>query len=417
MMRLSALTALLTWAFRKGIDMGKKRRLLTNSTRNTFTSCHRKFELAIIQRLEAILRAPPLAFGSLIHSCVEDFYNNHVVLHGPRINAWLNGYCEIIKALEEKTGEQGRVDTTKAEELATLAKGMMMGYVDRYAGDLGKWKVLACELQFRYPLPTTCPKCNGTGCAQCNKTGLGRQSPLWDYGGIQDLLIADERDTVWVVEHKTTVLSDLDQYALDLGMDMQPRGYLWAARQWCKANGHKPPVGVLYNIMRKKIPATPATTQCKRCKGKGETVKAGNCLACAGTGVGGISKSKGIDTTLPLYLAAIKAHSHLDINHYEDQITMLQARGDRFFKREYHYVSDREIVEWLLETHQIVRDIGTCKHWYRDLTSCNVNGRKCQFRKICLEDSISGRANFRVRESEHPELERDEDNSAEVSAQ
>lgn len=381
--------------------MGKrKRKLITNSTRNTFTNCHRKYKLRHKDRLEPIMRAPPLAFGSLIHECLAELYSDKVIFFDNQIDDWLQDYKDRI----EQAGTE--VDLEKAEKLAELAKGMLLGYIERFGEDLSKWRILAVEKEFRYPLPTPCSKCRGEGCAACGKTGLGRNSPVWDYGGVIDLLIQDERGSTWIVEHKTTIESDLDAYDRDLGLNMQPRGYLWAARKICIENGWPKPTGIIYNIMRKKVPSEPETTQCKRCRGTA-TRKGLPCEFCNATGVGGISRSK-TDTTLDKFIAALKQHPHLDVKNYEDIIMQLQARGDRFFKRVQYFVSDRDVIEWLLETHQIVRDIGATQHWYRDLSSCNVNGRRCPYRLICLEDNDMARAcNFHVRDSEHPEMEID----------
>ena len=389
--------------------MGKtSRRSLTNSTKGSFTNCHKKYYWKHVEKLDPIVTKPPLAFGRLIHQCKEEFYKNKVVLFDSIIDQWLDDYKQTIIEAQKKSGFEGEVDLSKAEKMADLAKGIMIGYVERYAQDLNKWKILAVEKEFRYPLVVPCSKCQGDGCDKCNKTGLGRKSPVWDYSGVIDLIIQDEKNHTWIGEHKTTALSDLDEYERDLGLDMQPRGYVWAARKICQENGWPKPIGIIYNLIRKKIPATPKTTQCKKCKGTGEK-KGSPCRDCNSTGIGGLSKAQGIDTTLDRYVEALNKHPHIDINHYQDVILQLQARGDRFFKRVQFFISDKEIIEWLKETYQICRDIAHTKWFYRDLTSCNVNGRRCAYRSLCLDDSCMARANFKQRDTVHPELQGEEE--------
>jgi len=382
------------------------RRLLTNSMRRTFTQCRRKYFFVYPERLSPIVTAPPLSFGQLVHDCLEDFHINKNVLFDHVMNAWeIKHHAEVDAAAG--SNEYADVDHDKIADLRKLATGMMQGYVQRYANDLNTWRILACEKPFRYPISTF-------------KSGTrGRSSATWDFGGKIDLLFADQ-DGSWILENKTTQETDKDKYETTLMLDTQPIGYVWGAEKLIQEMGWPPLRGIIYNVLRKKLPADPHPLKCKSCKGSGQPTKKAqkeghtSCPTCNATGVVGISTKQSTDTTVEKYVAAIRSYPHLDINDkdYEDVISMLTSRGDRFFWRFWHPVSLQDIEDWERETYQITRDIDTCEAFYRNVSACSVNGRKCPYRRICLEDDPIARRNFIVRDTEHPELKAEEIDAA-----
>ena len=389
------------------------RRTITNSARRAFSRCRRYYWFRYIQKLDPIFTAPPLSFGTLIHACLEDFYVNKSVLFDGIIDKWRADYLAEFHSVDSSVIE-GEVDTTKIDKMAELARGMMRGYVAKRAGDLNDWEILAVEKPFRFPLHTICGKCNGNGCDACGGSGLGRKSPVWDQAGKLDLAMR-HNGLVWVVENKTTTLTDRDQYENDLGLDTQPRSYVWAVKRMIEANGWGKLGGLLYNVLRKKEPANPHPLQCKSCKGSGNPSKKAQkeghhdkCPACVGSGVSGISKKQGTDTTIEKYTQAIRQYPHLDVNDYEDVLAMLQSRGDRFFWRFYHHVGESDLNDWETETYQVCRDIATTDRYYRNPDACTVMGRRCAFRRICTDDDPIARRNFTVREEDHPELKAEE---------
>ena len=384
------------------------RRLITNSMRRTFTNCRRQYLFRYNERLQPIVGAPPLKFGSLIHDCLEDFHSNKNVFFDRVINTWESDYKKEVASLQDPGDPYGAdVDYDKIEAMHKLAAGMMMGYIKKHGDDLNNWKILAVEKPFRFPLYTF-------------SDGVrGRRSGKWDMGGKLDLMFAD-KDGSWLMEHKTTVETDKDNYESGLMLDTQPRGYVWAARQIIEQEGWPPLRGILYNVLRKKLPMDPKHLKCKSCKGSGEPTKTAQkkdpnlteCPTCVGTGIIGVSQAQNTDTTVEKYAAAIKQYPHLDVNDYEDTLQKLTARGDRFYWRFWHHISESDVSEWERETYQVTRDIDTAESFYRNISVCNINGRKCPFRRICLEDSEMGRRNFTVRDDEHPELKAEEIDTA-----
>ena len=389
------------------------RRVQTNSARRVFTHCRRQYWFKYIEKLDPIFTAPPLSFGTLIHNCLESFHKDKEVLFDGTINAWRDAYVAEFNAVNQDPDFVGDIDTEKIEGMAELAKGMMLGYVAKNAKDLNTWEILAVEEPFRFPLRTICSKCNGKGCQACDGAGLGRRSPVWDQAGKLDLVIKDE-GLVWVVENKTTVETDRDRYESDLLLDTQPRSYiramqhLAAERDWGRVGG------LIYNVLRKRLPADPHPLKCKSCKGSGQPTKKAQkeghteCPTCNATGVIGISKHQGTDTTIAKYTEAIRRYPHLDVNDYEDVLSKLQARGDRFFWRFYHHIGPSDLNDWEAETYQVCRDIATTDRFYRNPNACSVNGRRCPYRRICTEDDPIARRNFKQRDEAHPELTAEE---------
>lgn len=390
------------------------RMVQTNSARRTFTRCRRQYWFKYIQRLDPIFTAPPLSFGRLIHECLEAFHRDKTVLFDGVIKSWRDAYVAEFNSVNQDPDFVGDIDTEKIDAMAELARGMMLGYVAKYARDLNAWEILAVEEPFRLPLRTICGKCNSNGCDSCGGTGLGRKSPVWDQAGKLDLVMRED-GLVWIVENKTTAETDPGRYESDLLLDTQPRSYLWAVRHLAEQRGWGKVGGILYNVLRKRIPADPHPLQCKSCKGSGDpskkAIKEGatdKCPACHGTGVSGISTKQGTDTTIAKYTEAIRRYPHLDVNDYEDVLSMLQSRGDRFFWRFYHHVSETDLNDWEAETYQVCRDIATTDRFYRNPDACSVNGRRCPYRRICTEDDPIARQNFKQRDEAHPELSAEE---------
>lgn len=385
-------------------EVKHRHREVSDSRIKTYTGCKRKYKLTYKDRLSPVIDAPNLSFGKLFHECLRKFYENKLVTFETVIQAWLKDYKQAIVEHSNFAKSEWDIDTIKAEELAKLCTGLMHDYVQKYASDHSKWEIIAVEQPFLLPLHVPCPKCGGEGCKFCKKTGLGRKAPELFYRGYMDLIIREKSkpDVAWVVEHKTTVNKDIAAYMNDLVLDTQPRGYVWAAKQLMKINKLDCDIaGVIYNVCRKKIPSVPATTQCRKCKGTGRSkpkVETNSlCPICNGTGVGGISKAQ-IDTLPEIYAAELNKYPHLNLDDYIDQLQVITARKNRFLMREYHYVSTQDMLDWELELYHKTRDMFSTKYFYRNETACNIPGRKCAYRRICLEDNEMARRNFVERE-------------------
>jgi hypothetical protein len=369
-------------------------KLISNSRRKTWAGCRRRFQFRYMDNLEPVVDSPVLTTGRLLHACLQAFYKDKIVLFDSIIRQWLEAYRKAVMGVDAEVLEFEPGD--KAEEIGDLVRGLMAGYVARHADDLDKWEVLAVEKEFTVPLRTLCGACKGAGCDKCGGAGQGRTSSSWSYHLILDLLIREEGH-VWVVEHKSTTLTNPDEYERDLSLDTQPRGYVYAAAKLCEERGWPKPIGVLYNCLRRKVPSEPKATQCRSCKATGKAKDGSLCVACAGSGVGGLSATMP-DSTVQVFLDTLRKYPHLKSADYQEQIAALQMRGDRFYYRFRHFVSDAEILDWQRETYQVCRDIDTTDYYYRNTEGCKAYGRRCPYYRLCIEDNELARRNFKTRE-------------------
>ena len=398
-----------------------QRRILTSSTLKEFTGCRQRHNYRYTQRLEPKARPMPLDFGSLWHNLLEAFW---LGMRTPadferKIEEWRSDFERRVRA-EPALYDEAGIAIDDAMEIVALAGGMIHGYLERWGADSKRFEVLLVEHPFRFPMHVPCRFCKGKRCGKGKGTGTGRKSPTWDWSGKIDLLVRDRdmRDSIWLMEHKTTSETDPDAYMAKLALDTQHRGYLWAARQICAKRKWKMPAGVIYNVARKKLPAVPQTTQCKSCKGEGQRraeprsrtdLSMARCQECAGTGVGGISKAKNTDTTVALFEAALSKQPHLPRADYQDLIDTLGKRGDRFFWRRHAYVSDDAVTDWQVHSMAVAKEIGACERGagtiHRNEGACFSFGRRCPFWRLCIEDDPMARNNFTVRENELPEMD------------
>lgn len=376
------------------------RRLTSVTALKQWSRCRRQWMYDRFLGLRPKDRPIPLRFGSLLHECLELFYRDKVVLFSDFVHAKVDAEIAALRT------DPASYNTTEDEvrEIGELCLGVMHGYVVRYAAsDHERFEVLGVELPFRFPVRVPCGRCEGAGCDKCGGSGLGRASPTWDVHGFIDLLVRDKHHGVTLVkESKSTVESDVDQFMRKLVIDPQPRVYVTAARLLVKEHGWPPVGGVFYDVVRRKIPAEPVRLKCA-CDRAGakhpgfDKDGVSPCPKCSGTKSIGLSKSQGTDTTFDVYRNALAQLPHVDVSEYGDVLQKLMARGDRFFAREHHHVSARDESDWMIEAYQATRDIAEATRsgrFYRNTDACDLQGRSCPFKSLCLEDRPEARARF-----------------------
>lgn len=260
------------------------------SDRITFKQCRLKWEFSSPLRrgLSPVKTQPPLMFGSAVHSALESYYDPTFEERNPHRGALaLSSYIQSWYSLLPNPDIE---DDVLLEDSLALGQGMLDHYLAT-ADD--RFKVLAVEMSFEVPIP-------------------GISDAV--YAGKLDGLIEDENGRIWVLEHKTAdKLPDKTEYLL---MDEQCGSYLWALEQ---QGIHAE--GVLYNILRKKLP-----TKMKELK------------------TGGLSQRADADTTYEYAYAQIKNYYEGEVpDKYVDWLEMLSLKGNRFFYRENVRRSSKEI--------------------------------------------------------------------------
>jgi len=209
---------------------------------------------------------------------------------------WANETIEdVALSLSQETEWSDQVD---------LGKSILTRYVD-YSQAHDHWEVVAVETTLQARLPRTHTYLVGT----------------------VDLLVRQRDGKLWVVDNKTCK-SFVDP--MDVELDDQMTSYLWLVEQ----NYGERPGGAIYNELRKKIPATPYELK-----------------------NGGLSKSKSIDTTPEVYLAAVLEHG-LDPMDYVDMFQKLEHND--FFRRTPIMRTRPEIEAFAEDLAEISREIRKC---------------------------------------------------------
>jgi len=268
-----------------------------------FRDCRRRWKLGSMTQMNLEPDRPITALwmGTAVHYGLEHYYKLPDPIH-PEVmleatDLYLQGQ---IKSIREQTA--GLTDAQDEELLKGI--NMVMGILEHYASWAPTWdvpgnswaveerhpiisEVVATEQKFSMPLMVD-----------------GEEVPGVMVHGRMDGVIRDQEERLWVLEHKTAAQIRERHHLL---MDEQPGVYMVAAAHILG----EPCVGVLYNIMRKKLPAVP------------ERLVAG-----------GITVRKNIDTTYTMYMLALEAAGQDPCTpKYAEILDILAVKGNTFFKR------------------------------------------------------------------------------------
>jgi hypothetical protein len=320
----------------------------------TFKSCRRKWNWSSPLRanLEPNVPYAPFFTGRAIHYSLEQFYSP---AHTPLLES-LNTFLAIEKDEMERVGKLWPQESELIAEQIVLLAGMLEHYTQWVEQDTSKWSdpnldYWKLETQFSVPL----------------RTPSGRPSPRVYLAGRFDGIVRRKDDgSYWLLENKTT--RSISELVTSLDNDEQAGAYLIAAKELLAVQ----PLGVLYNIMRKKIPTEPMILQS-----------------------GLLSQNKQMDTTAYAYIrAAQKLHmpdfngdvpscNHFIMEQYGTFIQHLLDQGNRFFLRVPIYRTEREMDQlqhdlWTvaLEMTRFSTPIYPAPSW----TNCKF----CHFRSPCL---------------------------------
>lgn len=201
-------------------DMAPDGHSLSNSERQVFTTCRRKWLWQFGRKYSPMTTPTPFLVGSAFHSVLAEFYRGNKLkaadvadLIAPPFDAVMRGEGAAFLSPEQ---------LEDVEKQCTMAQGMCEAYLTVYAGDLKKWKVLEVE-----------------------KKGHWSVNNRWRMYFTIDLLI-EKDDGIWVVEHKTTSAIDAN-YVSRLALDDQVSTYMVGVKH---AWGVQPK-GVIYNVVLK----------------------------------------------------------------------------------------------------------------------------------------------------------------------
>ena len=190
--------------------------ILTYSALNCFRNCPRKYQLRYVEHLRRPERPDALAFGSVIHSALEQWYR-------------LTGDDNRLFTVLDYTDAQfpHREYDPEQRHRWHLARAMFEGYAVRYPTET--FEIVEVEKEFT---------------AEIRNPDTGRTSQTFSIAGKADGIVRQSGD-LYLLEHKTasSITSD---YLDRLWTDTQIALYSYYLREI----GY-PIVGVIYNVLLK----------------------------------------------------------------------------------------------------------------------------------------------------------------------
>lgn len=220
----------------------------------TFGTCKRKWDFSSMLRQGRQPSFPPepLLLGQGVHEALDYGYQECVGTDKPmvfdfnaarkRYDTWLN---RRRKRIIKYTGPLWPHEEEQLQEVRHLGLGMLKHYSLWAPTRDYRYTLLGTEMQFKIPIPQ--PVLTDSR----DLWPLPSAVPILDYAGRFDGLVRNlYNDNHYVLEFKTT--KSLDRMSGTF-RGMQPTAYIWAAGKVYDL----PIAGVLYRVLRKRIPDNP----------------------------------------------------------------------------------------------------------------------------------------------------------------
>lgn len=302
------------------------------TSRAIFRSCHRRYRYSHIDRIatESIVKENRLAalpFGSAGHAIMSAYYES--MKKGVRFRNWEIVFDSFLKE---------NYNVVASEEDRELMRGLIEGYFKFSESD--NWEILEVEKTFEYPI---------------NDKFFLRMTI--------DLLIRDESDRIYIVDHKFKSRNTDDTL---VELDDQITSYISVLR----ALGI-PVYGFIYNTIKKKLPTKP------RLLARGR-----------------VSQDKSMDTTYDLYLSTL-LENNLDIEPYAEMLDFLllkenmsaehHSRSNGFFQRQLATRNKSESEAFFKHLVMEVEDID--RPYEKFYPNPGYNCSWCEFSMICKLES------------------------------
>lgn len=286
---------------------------------NAFLQCRRAWDFSsnLRQHLTTIRPYEPFYFGTVVHKFLECYYRQEI-----------SGVCQdpivTLKQMPEAIPEFIEFGAQLFEHYLTWIKANQLDDLSD-----SKFYFLSTEESFDVPILTP----------------AGYPSSKFRFAGRVDGVWRSRVDgKLYLHEIKTT--SSIDSRIGQLAFEYQPTAYMLAMSEVYQ----EPIAGVVYTLIRKKLPADP------------DVLKDGT-----------LSKNKGIDTTADHYLACVRKHHteyiepHKELGdafikrYYGDILSTLLNQPNRFFRRILVKRSDAQLSEMRGILYDVAKDM-TNKH-------------------------------------------------------
>lgn len=318
-----------------------------------FRSCRRKWSWSsrLKEDMEPIAPYPPFFTGKAIHAALE-FYHQDKISFDETLR-------EYFKREQENLAKLGALWPTEVAQVEEQI-GLIEGIVDHYVAWQQQDTMMYSDKNLEFILmeePFSVELMPGV-MFEGRMDGLVKHIPTGKY---------------WIWETKTT--RSIKELTDTLSNDEQSGAYLWAAREWFKDKLETPVAGVLYNIIRKKVPAVPRVLQS-----------------------GGLSKATSMDTTSFWYKYCVQSifsdwSDETIEEEYGDIIEALHEKNLTFFMRLPIFRSDYELdmlMDNIRATAKEMLNPDIALYPSPAWNTCTF----CQFKSPCLTMNAGG--NYRV---------------------
>jgi len=314
--------------------------------------------------LEKAVTYAPFFLGKAVHYGLQQYYENGEVPAEAAV-----GYMQAeLKALVEEHGALWEQELGVLDEQVTLAKGMLDHYHHWTKSESGPFsdgnlRFLALETEFNEPMYTP----------------SGRVSPKFRLGGRFDGVVQKIDDgTYWIFETKTT--RSIQELVDTLQNDEQCGTYILAAQQMLGIRIS----GVLYNILRKKVPTIPSSLQngyLSQRANLDSTAEAFFAYACWYHGA----------YATPEQLAEAATNENMNTPHmteeevceyYGPYLEALLAKQDKFFQRQAVFRTPNELKQLSIDLWTVALEM-TRKDTPLYPSPTWMNCRFCSFRQPC----------------------------------
>lgn len=322
--------------------------ILSSSQIDCFLRCTQQYHYRYIEGIEPIIEAPELFMGRILHLGLEAYYKGENLTKAQAVMAseWDNQVQLIVDSGVQVWDE----DKERWKDILTLCTGMLEHYAHYYKGE--KLDVVDTEHKFKVPVLSPDGEMVAAFQGKIDMVTNGSECCLWDHKSLSSF------DGKWETQNH---------------LSRQFRRYAWA---WWQETG-EPPSGFIVNGLRKKLPSVPQELK-----------------------KGGLSQRKDIDTTLEVYLEAIR-DNHLDPGDYTEILDILDAKGNTFFKRDVIYFNQDEIEEAGAELYNIYQLMVSGTPPIKAPSPLCTRLRPCAYRTLCVEDTPEARMIFKEREYEN----------------
>ena len=331
------------------------KRIVTYSELKERRRCAYRAHLSYDERLAPKATKTAFREGTIADAGMNELYLGVRDFGEYRTSLMLDAMLAAKREEEARIESSGAVlldeDWAAMEESWQLLTVLAAQYVD-WAKDHDPFdEIVTMQLEGRIPVVTT----------------KGRASSRYDFAFKPDgLVVIDGK--LWLLENKWWK-SISEQMLRALQMDEQCGMYLWGVHQLIE-RGEAPgrvlqaveryglPVGVYYNVVRKKLPVVPQQNK-----------------------DGTTSKRKDVDTTTEVYRQALLERGQ-DPAEYAEILELLEAKGDTFHHREGIYRNEAELAEIGRRIYEGTRLIAHNHRLKNPTRDCTWD---CQFWDLCLE--------------------------------